>query len=537
MADRTEDLSRRNFFNLIGSAVIMAELGTACSGAADTPEAVRSRVLGDAEMAQRLRQKKIVVIGAGLSGLVTALELKRAGLNPTVLEARNRPGGRIETIRAGSVVEEIDSRQVCTFDSGDGFYFNTGPTRIPQHHVGVLGYCREFDIPLEVFVNDNRGGYLYSPTAFGGKARLRAIHASLRGNVAALLAQAVLRGALSDLVPLAEVELLLGALLQYGDLDGSFRFTGTTRAGVEPGTGGSTPPIQLSVPDLGQIERLDPFTQFLFHGTELYEQQATMLQPRDGMDRIPFALAGELQGLIRYEHPVSALRRTATGARVEFVNRGRAGSIEADYVIVTIPGTVLRDVPNDFSPEVNTALQSLQYTSAGKAAFQSERFWETEDRIFGGISWTEEAITQLMYPSGSVGQNEGILVGAYVFGGPAGDYFAGLSPEQRLSLALAQGGNIHPQLRASARSGISRSWLKTPYSLGGWSLNPPPPVLQGFDGPFLFGGDHTTYLSGWQEGAVLSAQRTLELLAAPVPFLPVITPPSARPRPWHGFMR
>jgi monoamine oxidase len=107
---------------------------------------------------------------------------------------------------------------------------------------------------------------------------------------------------------------------------------------------------------------------------------------------------------------------------------------------------------------------------------------------------------------------EGVLVGTYLFGGEAGNRFAMMSETERLQMVIQQGEQIHPQMRSHIRNGVSCSWLKTPYSLGGWSETPPSEVWNEADGAFIFVGDHTTYMSGWQEGALASAQRALNLL-------------------------
>jgi monoamine oxidase len=101
------------------------------------------------------------------------------------------------------------------------------------------------------------------------------------------------------------------------------------------------------------------------------------------------------------------------------------------------------------------------------------------------------------------------LVGSYIFGGPNSLIFADLSPLDRTEFALAQGEQLHPEYRDFMTRGVSRAWSKVPYSMGSWSTSDPPPVLQVPDGPFIFGGEHTTYLGGWQEGAVLSAHGAL----------------------------
>src|SRR5712691_7150017 len=102
---------------------------------------------------------KVVILGAGVAGLSAAYELGKAGYDCTVLEARDRVGGRNWSIRRGTKLELTDgSRQVCEFDQD--LYWNAGPARLPSHHQAILGYCRDFGVALEVEVNTNRGAKL-----------------------------------------------------------------------------------------------------------------------------------------------------------------------------------------------------------------------------------------------------------------------------------------------------------------------------------------------------------------------------------------
>src|SRR5690242_20352522 len=99
--------------------------------------------------------RSVVILGAGIGGLVSAYELKRAGYRVSVLEARNRIGGRVWTVRGGDrIVQTGRADQVAGFDPG--LYFNAGAARIPTTHRVILGYARKFGVPLEVFVNSNR---------------------------------------------------------------------------------------------------------------------------------------------------------------------------------------------------------------------------------------------------------------------------------------------------------------------------------------------------------------------------------------------
>src|SRR5690242_5624092 len=99
--------------------------------------------------------RSVVILGAGIAGLVSAYELQRAGYKVTVLEARDRIGGRVWTIRGGDrIVQTGRPDQHATFDPG--LYFNAGAARIPTTHRVILGYARKFGVPMETFVNVNR---------------------------------------------------------------------------------------------------------------------------------------------------------------------------------------------------------------------------------------------------------------------------------------------------------------------------------------------------------------------------------------------
>ena len=79
--------------------------------------------------------QKVIIVGGGLAGLVTAYELSKLRYDVTVLEAQERPGGRVLTFR----------------DFGDGVYADAGAARIPSDHDLTLKYVHEFGLPLIPF--------------------------------------------------------------------------------------------------------------------------------------------------------------------------------------------------------------------------------------------------------------------------------------------------------------------------------------------------------------------------------------------------
>src|SRR5580765_7589246 len=130
--------------------------------------------------------KKVVILGGGIAGLTSAYELRKAGFDCTIFEARNRPGGRSWTIRNGSKVDFTDGTSLtCSWQSG---YLNPGPARIPSIHTNLLGYCQELDVPLEVEVNTSRSALMQSPAVDGGKpVQQRQVVHDTRGYLSELL--------------------------------------------------------------------------------------------------------------------------------------------------------------------------------------------------------------------------------------------------------------------------------------------------------------------------------------------------------------
>ena len=150
---------------------------------------------------QRSQQgTRVIILGAGVSGLALGYELGKLGYDYQILEARDRVGGLSWSVTRGMEHTELGpggERQVCEFD--DGQYINAGPWRIPNDHHGMLGYCKELGVRLERFVNDDTVMYAEDPALgplAGRKLHLRELKSDLWGNTAELLAKALDQGSL-----------------------------------------------------------------------------------------------------------------------------------------------------------------------------------------------------------------------------------------------------------------------------------------------------------------------------------------------------
>lgn len=508
-------LSRRGLIHLVGKAggAAAAYHTMAAMGLLPIPDAYA----GPPALPPG-RRRRVAIIGAGIAGMVLAYELYKAGFAPLVLEARARPGGRNWSLRGGDEVRETDSIQRVAWDRAPHLYFNPGPARLPYHHEGILSYCRTLGVALEVLCNENRGALMQDDRAFGGAPQLnRRVVSDARGYVAELAAKAVDKARLDQPVSAEDQEHLRGFLRAFGALDKDLVYRGSSRAGwatppdaTEPGT--SNAPL-----DLRRILASD-----FWHGPmqfgESSNMAATMLQPVGGMGRIGEAFGRHLHGLIRYRAVVEQLRRTERGVRIVWRHDGHGTRhrIDTPLVVLTVPFPALAGIDTDFSPAIRAAIASVDYVPAGKVAFQAERrFWELDQQIYGGISWTSRDSTQVWYPTAGLQQAKGILLGAYIWSEKLGTAFAAKPLAQRLRDTLDDVAHLHPDAPRWLGRGVSVAWKNIPYTLGAWAewslearARQFPLLLKG-DGPYLFAGEHMSFITGWQEGAVRSAHKVL----------------------------
>ena len=466
--------------------------------------------------------RSVVILGAGIAGLVSAYELRRAGYKVTVLEARDRIGGRAWSIRNGDRIVQMGREdQHASFDPG--LYFNAGPARLPSTHRVILGYARRFGVKLEPFVNVNRS----AGWDFGGKVQPeRRMVEDLRGHLAELLAKAIDQHALDQAVPKGELEMIRQFLVPYGSLDakGAYAPSGSSGWSVEGGGYAQEPvPLpSLSFKDLAPSPAVS--LPYLFE--HIWDMQASMLQPVGGMDRIAHAIYGQVKPAVQMRSPVTAIRRI--GERVRIEHGPGKQMTEADFCVCTFGANLLERIPNDFSPAKKAALKGVNYLPSVKVAFEAPRFWESDDNIFGGLAWTDRANENVIYPSHDIGARKGVLVAAYVAGWTNRDNpqkFAAFSDAERLRVSRESIEALHPGRSKLLNKGVTVGWGLVPYSEGVGALWPDdatPGASRGAqyaellkpEGPIVFAGEHLSYQGLWQEGAARSAHEALKLVAA-----------------------
>lgn len=499
--DSLPSLTRRQWISMIGAAAgagasyqAMGQLGLS------QPSPVISRMSGST----RARPgASVLVLGGGVAGMSAAIELSRVGYKVTLLEHNKRPGGRCWSIRGGDVINELGgATQTCQFDKG--FYLNPGPWRIPYDHRNLLSYIHELGVPLETQVQTSHNTLLHSQRQFGGKpVRVGSVGDAFSASVAELLAKSTQQGALDQVVSKEDKDKLLEAMRSWGKLDSDYTYRGGRRDER------LLPARKITREELLQ----SGFWSQLSFADDTHD---LLMQPVGGMDRVAYALYGAAKDMVRLNSRVTSIRQDDKQVSVTYVDADTGENqqtLTADWCVCAMPLTVLSQMEVQVGPKMMAGIKGVPYSPAIKIGLQMKRrFWEEDDRIYGGITYTDLPIRQISYPSADMGtKGKGVLLGAYVIGGAAAYEFTSLPPAERVKWAVKFGAQIHPQYEKEFENGVAVGWHRQPWILGcsaAWGNELRArhyENLRDIDGRIVFAGDHLSNLVAWQEGALTSS--------------------------------
>jgi monoamine oxidase len=517
-------LSRRSMFQMIGAAAGGAAMYQAMMSLG---HAAPSTYTGPIKLEGDPKGTSVLVLGCGVAGMTAAYELRKAGYKVRILEYQNRTGGRSWSIYGGDTYTELGgATQKCEFDSG--LYINPGPWRIPYHHTALLSYCREFGIALEPFIMVNYNAYIHSTKSFGGKPqRFREIQADFNGHIAELLAKATSTGKLDQTVSKEDAEILMAALRQWGALDKDYRYVKGDESSERRGyakrkggglTGEPTPSEPIGVSDILKSE----MWASLIPGME-HHWQNTIFQPVGGMGMVGKGFGKQIADLVTFNAKVTSIHQDGKGVTVNYVDATTGGNPQvatADWCVCTIPTPVLSQIEMQVGNKLSNAIAAVPYASAVKTGLQfKRRFWEQDEQIYGGISFTDLPIGQIGYPSTNYfSSGKGVLLGTFITGtgngglNPVSSFrVSAMSSEERVKFAVKHGAAIHPQYETEFENGISVAWHRVPTTLGcasSWTDESRAAHYKNLceiDGRIALAGEHASYVGGWQEGGILSA--------------------------------
>src|SRR5437660_520344 len=360
-----------------------------------------------------LNGKHVVVIGSGVGGLTTAYELLsyNSDVKVTVLEARDRTGGRCLTLRTGDTLTEdknsdlhssLGDTQVVRFERpvGDSEpYLNAGPGRIPSSHKRLLDYLRRFGVPVEIFVMASESNM--SQMKDGPDGDNPVVNRRLTHNTPGWLRQTVHEHAellLGEPSKDADrVKQLRSLMVTFGDLSSKGRYiVGTAKPGqddtvdVSDRAGfkelpGVRPGVIADAFLLDQLLASEYWKKTRFYQPVDFLWQPTLFQPVGGMDQVQHAFSQQvatLGGVVHLNSPVTSIDYDPNTRQFLISATGHEKPFRADYCFCNAAIPFLQKVlaerlqapgkQGGFSDEFKQALKAVYDAQAEKK--ETERF-------------------------------------------------------------------------------------------------------------------------------------------------------------------
>jgi monoamine oxidase len=442
--------------------------------------------------------KRVLIIGAGMSGLAAALELDRGGHSVVVLEAQARPGGRVYTLRepSGSAIA----------DAGAG--------RIPLAHRWTHRMIHQMGLVTEPLTDGNlrpvvcaegkrvvAGPDVDLARHFGLTAQEKRL--GYAGLVETCLLDSVKRVVASGAVDTPDWPPESLRDLDRCTVEEDLRRRGLSAAAVNLLLVGTFP---------GSISPL-----VLGHALATYDR-TTLRRIVGGNDALPKAMARHLEGKIVYNAPVRAIRQQPHGVEVAFDRDGMQQTLDADALICTIPFSVLPsvEITPPLSAEKRQIQKQIRYMPTVKVAIKvSSRYWERDG--LSGFAELDSSAEIWSVPPADRGDS-GVLLFYQTAGGA--ERMDALDEEGRLRFALDAIERAFPGVSKHVVGSAQHSWGCDPWARGAYGLPAPGDVFAWAgviarpEGRIHFAGEHTSEYPAWIEGALRSGHRAANEVSA-----------------------
>ncbi|HYL09849.1 MAG TPA: FAD-dependent oxidoreductase [Candidatus Acidoferrales bacterium] len=438
-------------------------------------------------------KKRVLILGAGLAGLVAAHELNSLGHDVTLLEASQRPGGRVYTLRE---------------PFAEGQYAEAGAGRIPEWHHLTLLYVKLFGLKLEPFrpehgmsitcLRDRRiklkpGEDLgltdlpFALSAAEKKLSLDGLEAEYIDPILKTMGDPAAPNWLSEtLKPLDHltwVECL--------------RRKGASRGAVE---------LLAALNGWEWDSALDFFRDDLGHrGTKKW------FKIRGGMDLLPKAFAERLANKIHYASEVVRIEQDDKSARAVCKESGGTQTYSADRIICTIPFSVLRgmEIAPKLSPAKQEIVDRIYYDPVVRVYVQTrKRFWQPEG--LNGFADTDDP-AEIWQPTFTQPGERGILH-TYLENGLTAKV-AAMPEAERIRHSLQILERAFPGTKENTDRVHSFCWADQPFARGAYVAFAPGQLTRWSravyepEGRLHFAGEHTSSFPGWMQGALESGMR------------------------------
>ena len=469
--------------------------------------------LGRGSRETRTHEVDVVVVGAGMAGLAAATELQRRDASFVVLEARDRVGGRLESV-------EIEP----------GRWIDVGGQWVGPTQDRLYALAREHG--AAIFPTWTAGENVVEMD--GRLTRYRGTIPRLRPHVLADVQQAIMRiDRMAAKVPL-EAPWTAPKAEQW---DSQTTWSWMRRNMV---TRGGRKLLEIGVKAVWAAMPADvSFLHLLFYVASagkmdlLLDTEGGAQQDRfvEGTGTLAGRVAATLGDRVLLSAPVRRIEWSADGARVT----GDGVDVRAGKVIVAIPPTLAGRIAYD-PPLPGYRDQLTQRVPMGAVikcfAIYDEPFWRADG--FSGSAVSAEGPLTLTVDNSSPEGRPGILVG--FLEGRAARELGRVDEAQRREAVLANLGRLFGPRASRPERYLDKSWADEEWSRGCYEGYTPPGVLTAFGpalrepiGPLHWAGTETaTVWNGYIDGALQSGERAAREALADAQVAEPVTAEAAR---------
>ena len=419
------------------------------------------------------RKRSAVIIGAGFSGLAAAYKLKNAGWSVTVLEARDRIGGRVFSQKF----------------AGTDLICELGAEWVGESHERIKALCSDFKIPLQKHQFEDyllRDGRVSRPGEWGFSPQAKAAFEKLMTAYDKFTPLQKTRldkydwWTYLEKIGFSDDDLRLRDLMDSTDFGESIRHVSAFAAAAEYAE--SSPKNEMDYKMTGGNSRL-----------------AEEFAKRIGAENIKLGSSvtevNQSKGIVTV--------KTASGV------------LKADAVICTVPIQSLLKIK--FNPPLpaaqHEAAEKLTYARICKnSVLYDERFWKDDN-----FSMVSDVTSHYYFHSTQNQPGEQGILTAYAIGEKA-DVLSSQSDQRRMRIIANDLTDLDPKAPALARGIASYAWQRDAYTDGAYALYRPGqwfgirPILQRPHGKVLFAGEHLADWQGFMEGAIETGESAAQSL-------------------------
>jgi len=449
------------------------------------------------------KDKKIVIIGAGMAGLNAAYQLQKLGLNAQVYEAAKRTGGRMYTLKNafGAAI---------TTDIGGEF--------VDTSHHDILALAKEFkldfyDLSKETLTNKT---IYFNNTFYSEKDLAEALQPFVKKILLDIISLPQIKNyTTAEAIKIFDNQSVATYIKSLG-IEGwlyNFLYTVfTSEFGVEASEQSA---INFLIMFVAAVNEENNY--------QLFGHDHETMKIKGGSQKLADALAANLKNTIHLEHELVGINSDGEETVLNFKNKGKEVVVNADYVVMTLAFTKLKTIEFNvpMAPQKRKCIDELGYGNSCKFIMGfKDKPWRKQGKQ--GYTFTDESFGTGWDSS----QRQSNANGSFtVFGGGNNSGYINQNTEQRLSNTyLTSVNKIYEGARELyTGKNLKFCWQNSPISKAGYSCYKVGQysTIGGWESAAIeniyFAGEHTSVeFQGYMNGAAETGRKAAAQIAAKV---------------------